>query len=166
MSRSRKLLVIAGLLLAVVGMIYGLWYAVFDEHQTLENMGGALANGFALATERNVIAASAALDQFSEINAEYVREVHAHSHWITLGLLLIALGMAFDRVRFAESVRFWLAVALVFGSALFPLGVLLQAFSVGVLAKAMSVLGSVAIIVSFAVITLGLLLPDKQAIKD
>ena len=46
MSQSRKLLVIAGLLLAVIGMIYGLWYAVFDEHQTLESMGSALADGF------------------------------------------------------------------------------------------------------------------------
>ena len=166
MSQSRKLLVIAGLLLAVIGMIYGLWYAVFDEHQTLESMGSALADGFVQAADRNLPSAYAALEQFSAINAEYVREVHAHSHWITLGLVLLALGMAFERVSYTESIRLVLALVLVIGSAVFPLGVLLQAMSFGLLAKLMSVLGSMAIIVSFAAITLGLLLPDKQDIKD
>lgn len=157
MSRSRKLLLIGGLLLAVMGMIYGLWYAVFDEHQTLELMGRSLANGFAQAAERDLAGAHAALDQFGSVSGEYVREVHAHSHWITLGLVLIALGMAYERVGYSESVRFLLALALVIGSAVFPLGVFLQIFALGLVAKAMSILGSMLIIASFALITLGLL---------
>jgi hypothetical protein len=74
--------------------------------------------------------------------------------------------MAFEHVSYTESIRLVLALVLVIGSAVFPLGVLLQAMSFGLLAKLMSVLGSMAIIVSFAAITLGLLLPDKQVIKD
>ena len=45
MSSARKLLVFGGLTLAAVGMLYGLHYAVFVEHQTLDTMGGALATG-------------------------------------------------------------------------------------------------------------------------
>lgn len=157
MNRSAKLLIVGGLGLAIIGMVYGLWYALFDEHQTLEQMGGSLANGFAQAAERNMPGAHLALEQFGAIAGEYVREVHAHSHWITLGLVLIALGMFYERVAFPEKLRVLLAFGLLLGSALFPLGVLLQAWPVGMAGKVLSVTGSALVIISFAGITLGLL---------
>ncbi len=40
MNRARKVLVFGGLALAAFGMLYGLYYAVFVEHQTLDHMGG------------------------------------------------------------------------------------------------------------------------------
>ena len=51
MTRSGRLLVIGGLLLAVWGMTYGLYYAVFVEHQTLDTIGGSLTNAFVHAAE-------------------------------------------------------------------------------------------------------------------
>ena len=46
MIASRKLLIFGGLSLAIWGMAYGIWYAVFAEHQTLDGLGAALATGF------------------------------------------------------------------------------------------------------------------------
>ncbi len=39
MSSSRRLLIVGGIALAVWGMGYGLWYAVFAEHQALDSIG-------------------------------------------------------------------------------------------------------------------------------
>lgn len=162
MSRSRKLLIIGGLFIAVCGMSYGLWYAIFDEHQTLQQMGASLATGFVEAAGRNMSASYEALETYRGISAEYVREVHAHSHWITLGMISIVLGMFYERVSFAEPVKLVLAIALVAGTAIFPLGVLLQTLSVGAIGKLLSIAGSLAVIVSFGCITLGLMLPERR----
>jgi len=49
MSGSRQLLIIGGIALAIWGMSYGLWYAVFAEHQALDNIGSSLTGSFAAA---------------------------------------------------------------------------------------------------------------------
>ncbi len=54
MNRARKVLVFGGLALAAFGMLYGLYYAVFVEHQTLDHMGGSLATAFVCAAERQI----------------------------------------------------------------------------------------------------------------
>ena len=53
MTASRKLLIFGGMTLAALGMLYGVEYAVFTEHQTLDQMGGSLAQSFAAAANRN-----------------------------------------------------------------------------------------------------------------
>ena len=52
MSSARRLLIAGGIALAPLGMIYGLWYAVFAEHQELDELGKSLATGFSAAAER------------------------------------------------------------------------------------------------------------------
>jgi len=161
MIAAQKLLVIGGLALAIIGMSYGLYYALFDEHQTLEGMGMSLAKGFALAAERNLPEAHGAIDDYGAIRYEYVREVHAHSHWISLSMVLIVLGIAFNRIAYGERARFLIAVTLVCGSLLFPLGSILQTFPLGMLAKVITGIGSIAVIGGLATATLGLLLPEQ-----
>ncbi len=159
MDRSQKVLIIAGLLIAVAGMLYGLWYAIFDEHQTLEQLGGALANSFVEASNRDLAGAVNELERYRLIGTEYSREVHAHSHWITLSMILIVLGLAYERVNYGASVKLGLAVVLSIGSFMFPLGVLLQNFPLGMLGKLLAQAGSLAVILSFLLITIGLFKP-------
>ncbi len=159
MDRSQRLLIIAGLLIAIVGMVYGLWYAVFDEHQTLEQLGGSLANSFVEAAKGDLAGAVSELENYRQIGSEYAREVHAHSHWITLSMILIVLGMAYERVNYSASFKFILASVLSAGAVVFPLGVLLQNFPLGMLGKLLAQMGSMAVIVSFLLITLGLFKP-------
>jgi hypothetical protein len=160
MTAAQKLLAIGGLALAIFGMSYGLYYALFDEHQTLEGMGMSLATGFAQAAERNLPEAHDAIDDFGAIRFEYVREVHAHSHWISLSMVLFVLAIAFKRIAFGERTQLLIAVSLVCGSLLLPLGVILQTFPLGILAKAIAGVGSIAVVVGFAAVTAGLLLPE------
>lgn len=155
MARSRKILLIGGLLLALWGMSYGLYYALFEEHQTLERMGERLAAGFVHAAERESPKARAALDEFARTKYEYVREVDVHSHWTGLAMLLVLLGVIFDSVGFEEHWRLRLAVLLVAGSALFPLGVILQTVDRGFGPKALAVAGSGALIVALGAVAAG-----------
>ncbi len=162
MNKTQKLLIIGGLVLALLGMCYGLYYALFDEHQTLQGMGVSMATGFTEAAENNLAEAHAAIETFGDIQFEYRREVHAHSHWISLGMLLIVLGMAFNQIAFNERHRFFIALILVSGATIFPLGVLLQTICPGLFASTLSICGTIAIITSFFFVTWGFIKPIEK----
>ena len=146
MSGSRRLLIVGGIALAVWGMGYGLWYAVFAEHQALDNIGASLAGSFAAAADRNPAGREASLEQYREAKYVYDRQVDVHGHWIGLAMLLIVLGIGFDRVKFSERFKFFLALGLLLGSVIFPLGVLLQTISHGALPRAVAIAGSALVI--------------------
>jgi hypothetical protein len=147
MSGSRRLLIIGGIALAVWGMGYGLWYAAFAEHQALDNIGASLAGSFVAAAERNTSEMESSLKQYREAKYIYERQVDVHGHWIGLAMLLIVLGIGFDRVNFAERLKMFLALGLLVGAVVFPLGVLLQTVSHGPLPRAIAVVGSGFVIV-------------------
>ncbi len=127
MSGSRRLLIIGGIALAVWGMSYGLWYAVFAEH-------------------RNPASMETSLEQYREAKYIYDRQVDVHGHWIGLAMLLIVLGIGFDRVNFSERLKLLLALGLLLGAVIFPLGVLLQTMSHGPLPRAIAIAGSAFVI--------------------
>lgn len=142
MSGSRRILIIGGIALAIWGMTYGLWYAAFAEHQALENIGASLAGGFAAAADRNPAVMEASLEEYREAKYVYDRQVDVHGHWVGLAMLLVVIGIGFDRVNFSERFKMFLALVLLVGAAVFPLGVLLQTVSHGSLPRAIAVAGS------------------------
>src|SRR5271154_2783249 len=150
MSAARRFLILSGIALALWGMSYGLWYAVFAEHQALDGIGSSLATGFSAAAEKNSTAAQAALDQYREAKYRYDRQVDVHGHWVGLALLLIVLGIGFDRIGFSERIKLLLALGLFLGAILFPLGVLLQTFSHDAFPRLVTIAGSGLVIASMA----------------
>jgi hypothetical protein len=156
MSGSRRLLIVGGIALALWGMGYGLWYAVFAEHQALNKIGGSLAAAFDAAAMRNPGAAETAFRNYKEAKYIYDRQVDVHGHWIGLAMLLIVVGIGFDRVRFTEPFKLVLAAALVGGAVIFPFGVLLQTFDHGTIPRGIAILGSVLVIAALLGITLGI----------
>lgn len=156
MTGSRTLLIFGGITLAVLGMLYGLHYALFVEHQTLDRMGGALTQSFSAAANRNTEQSQAALKQYGETKYDYVRQVDAHSHWLGLAMLMIVLGVIFARVNFREGLRQLVAVSLLMGSVVFPLAVILQTYHHGaVILKTLAVIGSGLVIAGLAATALG-----------
>jgi len=155
MSAARRLLIFGGIGLALLGMTYGLWYAVFAEHQELQGIGGSLATGFSAAAERNTAAAVGALQQYRELKYTYDRHVDVHGHWIGLAMLLIVLGIGLERLDLDEKLKMLLAAGLLLGSLLFPLGVLLQTWSHGAGPRGLAIAGSALVIVSLAVMAAG-----------
>jgi len=157
---SSRLLIFGGLALAAFGMLYGLQYAVFVEHQTLDQLGGSLAQAFQHAADRYPAQSKAALEAYGETKYDYVRQVDAHSHWIGLAMLMIVLGVLFERVNFSEGVRQAIALSLLVGSAVFPLSVILQTYHHGaVVLKALAVASSGLVIVAMAATAWGFARP-------
>lgn len=154
---ARRLLLFGGVALAILGMSYGLWYAVFAEHQALDGIGHSLASGFQAAAGRNSVAAANSLLQYREAKYAYDRQVDVHGHWIGLAMLLIVLGIAFDHVGHPEKFKLFLAWALLIGAVLFPLGVLLQTWSHGALPRAVAILGTALVIAALTGIVFGFL---------
>ena len=151
MNAPRKVLIFGGLTLAAFGMLYGLHYALFVEHQTLDRMGGSLASAFIQAAEGNLPQAKAAVDSYASTKYDYVRQVDVHSHWIGLAMLLIVMGVIFDHVGFNLRAKLWIAIALLTGSVVFPLGVALQTLAHGAFfAMALSVCGSALVTIALA----------------
>jgi hypothetical protein len=82
--------------------------------------------------------------------------VDVHSHWIGLAMLVIVLGVAIDHVALAHRIRFWIALTLLVGSVVFPLGVLLQSESHGAaFATATTMVGAVIVTVALAAVVVG-----------
>jgi hypothetical protein len=155
MNRARKLLIFGGIALAALGMLYGLHYAVFVEHQTLDGMGGSLATAFSRAAERRMPEAHTAINAYAATKYDYIRQVDLHSHWTGLAMLMIVLGVVFDDVAFRERTRFAIAMALLAGSVLFPLGVILQTLHMAPLGSALAIAGSGLVIAGLAATAVG-----------
>ena len=156
MTRSRQILIFGGLILAALGMFYGLYYAVFVEHQTLDHMGGSLARSFAGAAQRNSADSASALQAYGATKYDYVRQVDIHSHWIGLAMIMLVLGAAFDRVNFSEALRQLIALVLLSGSVLFPLAVFLQTYDHGAaIFKALAILGPGLVIAALSATVVG-----------
>ena len=161
MSASRRLLIVGGIALALLGMTYGVWYAVFAEHQELDGIGRSLTTSFSAAARIDSTAASVALEEYKDLKYAYDRHVDVHGHWIGLAMILIVLGIGLDRVSFGEQVKMLLAAALLVASFLFPLGVLLQTLSRGPVPRVLAVAGSGLVIASLAGMTVGFVRGQK-----
>jgi hypothetical protein len=155
MSAARRLLILGGIGLALVGMIYGGWYAVFAEHQELDGIARELTASFTAAADRHAAVAQSALERYRERKYDYDRHVDAHGHWIGLAMLLMVLGIGLDRMGFSEQVKTLLAAALVLGSFLFPAAVLLETLNHGSVPRALAVAGSALLVASLAGMILG-----------
>jgi hypothetical protein len=156
MSGGRRVLILGGIALALWGMSYGLWYAVYAEHQALDGIGSSLAAAFGDSADRKPEAAALHLDQYREAKYVYDRQVDVHSHWIGLAMLLLVLGIGYDRVGFSEKWKRLLAIGLLTGAFLFPLGVLMQTWSHSAVPRGLAIVGSALVVASLAATMIGL----------
>src|SRR5207237_10363862 len=118
MSAARGLLIVGGIALALLGMTYGVWYAVFAEHQELDGIGKSLTTSFSAAAKRDSAAAGAALREYKELKYSYDRHVDAHGHWIGLAMVLVVLGIGLERVGCNGRVAMGVAVGWGVGALL------------------------------------------------
>lgn len=157
MSSAQRILLFGGIALALFGMTYGLWYAVFAEHQALDSIGASLAGSFTAAANRNQTQSALAMENYRQAKYNYDRQVDAHGHWIGLSIAMLVLVVGFNYVSLSEKHKLWLAWCLVAGSVLFPSGVLLEILSGGVAPKVVAAVGSALVIAALAATTIGFL---------
>lgn len=162
MTRSQWMLIATGLGLVAISMLYGFYYAVFDEHQTLEKIGVSMATGFAKAAEGDMEAARTFLQTYAVTRVEYLREVHGHSHMAVLGSVLIVIGLLLNKLTFGRVSQGILAFLLITGAVCLPLGAWFDVIIAGDLPKGLSLYGAAALILGMAGFSLGLLTDSSK----
>ena len=162
MTGSQKILLSTGLALTILGMAYGFWYALVDEHPTLERMGVSLASSVAEIATGDIDQARESLNTYGATRFEYIREVHVHGHLVALSTLLLILGLFFSQLAFPERIRLYLASLLVFGTVTLPLGSVLEMFLTGPVPKAVALFGAVSVIGGLGVVAVGFLLSARK----
>lgn len=122
---ARRLLVIGGVALILVGMLFGDIFAVFVLHQNASRINEnllAATNAVAAHDPSSVPPHFMAIGGLLENRGT---KVDAHVHMIDFGYLALLLALVQPFVAFSESARRKLAGALIFGAALLPVGVFL-----------------------------------------
>lgn len=121
---ARRLLVLGGITLIVLGMVFGDVFAIFILHPNADRIGQAL-----LASCRAVAAGDAAAvgRNFSDIGDALENrgtKVDAHLHMIDFGYLALLLAIVMPYVSLSEPAKKRLAALLVAGAAVLPVAVL------------------------------------------
>ncbi len=156
MTSANKTYIVGGLLLVLIGLIFGVYYAIFDEHQTLVAMGMAFAQSFFEAAGGNEAGVSENIETFRANAFEYVREVSFHAHIIELGTLALIIPLFAHRIGWNDSRKLLIARLFIIGSLVFTLGVLSQTLAFSGVTQAMAVIGSGLVIACVGVLVLGL----------
>lgn len=144
--------IVIGLVLIIIGFLYGFGYSYLVNHESLLQRRDAyepvfihLAQDFDTTKESEVLDS---LNQISQQNVAYIRAVGAHTHAINLGLLVIFVGLllavAFDNYEKAR----WLVISLLGGACAYPAGLALQSAGFVVAGEVFALLGSAAVVIA------------------
>jgi hypothetical protein len=122
---ARRLLVLGGIGLILVGMFFGDIFAVFVLHQNAARVGASLAAAAhaALAGDSSVVRAS-----FQDVGAFLENrgtKVDTHVHMIDFGYLALMLAILQPWIAFNEATKRRLAWIFLAGAGLLPVGVFL-----------------------------------------
>jgi hypothetical protein len=122
---ARRLLVLGGIGLILVGMLFGDIFAVFVLHQNAARVGTSLAAAAhaALAGDGAVVRAS-----FQDVGAFLENrgtKVDTHVHMIDFGYLALMLAILQPWIAFSEATKRRLAWIFLAGAGLLPVGVFL-----------------------------------------
>jgi hypothetical protein len=122
---ARRLLVLGGIALILVGMIFGDIFAIFTLHQNAARVGTSLAAAAhaALAGDSHSVLAN-----FRDVSAfleNHGTKVDTHVHVIDFGYLALMLAVVQPWVAFSEAFKKKIACFFLFGAVLLPVGVFL-----------------------------------------
>ena len=156
MTSANKTYIVGGLLLVLIGLIFGVYYAIFDEHQTLVAMGMAFAQSFLDAAGGNETGVAESIKVFRANSYEYIREVSFHAHIIELGTLALIIPLFAHRIGWDDDRKLLIARLFIVGSLVFALGVLAHTLALTPVTQGMAVLGSGLVIVCVGILVVGL----------
>ena len=155
-SASGRLLLIGGILLVLIGFLYGSNYAAFDlyrhealDFNTLQRMTGAAAQRQPAEVEHSLAA-------YGQLQGDKAVKIAAHAHVIEFGLLAMLLAFFQPYVYLSEMWKRRWAWLLLSGSILLPVCVLLE-LDYGLLAGGLADFGGLLVIIALLAMWIGIL---------
>jgi hypothetical protein len=122
---ARRLLVLGGIGLILIGMIFGDIFAVFVLHQNAARAGASLSNAAHAALAGD---GAAVLTNFQDVGGFLENrgtKVDAHVHMIAFGYLALILSLLTPWIALSANTKKWLAWVFLCGAGLLPICVFL-----------------------------------------
>src|SRR6202011_4897040 len=145
---ARRLLILGGIGLILVGMIFGDIFAVFILHQNAARVGAGLAAAAHAALAGDSSAVLAYFQNVGGFLENRGTKVDTHVHMIDFGYLALMLAILQPWMAFTESVKKKLAWVFLTGALLVPVGVYLIHY-VGLAHSPMKTIGWASIAADF-----------------
>src|SRR2546427_8612088 len=123
---ARRLLVLGGIGLILVGMLFGDIFAVFVLHQNAAKVGESLSSAAHAAVAGDARAVALSFQAVGSFLENRGTKVDTHVHMIAFGYLALMLALFEPWVALRESTRKHLAWTFLFGAWLLPVGVFLR----------------------------------------
>jgi hypothetical protein len=122
---ARRLLVLGGISLILVGMIFGDIFAVFVLHQNAARVGAGLSAAAHAALTGDGSAVAAHFQNVGAFLENRGTKVDTHVHMIDFGYLALLLAMVQPWIAFSEKTKRRIAWIFLSGAGLLPMGVFL-----------------------------------------
>src|SRR5277367_96785 len=122
---ARRILVVGGIALVLIGMILGDIFAAFILHPNAAGIGASLSAGVQAIALQDAQAAGSALQNIGYLLENRGTKVDAHVHMIVFGYLALLLALLQPFVAIPEKRKKFLAKMFLGGAFLLPLGVFL-----------------------------------------
>src|SRR5215470_17292649 len=106
---ARRLFVLGGLALIVIGMIFGDIFAVFILHQNAGKQGAALVDAAQAVARQDPQAAGRAFQDLGSLLEDRGTKIDTHAHMIGAGYLALMLAIAQPYVVLAAATKKFLA---------------------------------------------------------
>ncbi len=154
-SSAGRALLAGGLALVVLGFLHGAYYAAVDlyRHEALDY--SLLSEMGIAATAKNVAAVDTALSEYGRLAGEKAVNIAAHAHAIEFGLLAMLLAFFQPYVSLRDSWKQNWAWALLCGSLVLPVFVLLE-LKLGLLAGGIADVGGLLVIIALLAMWIGI----------
>ena len=122
---ARRLLVLGGIALILIGMLFGDIFAVFVLHQNASRVGASLASAAHAALAGDTSLVDASFQDVGSFLENRGTKVDTHVHAIDFGYLALLLAILLPWIAFSEATKQRLAWLFLIGAILLPVGVFL-----------------------------------------
>jgi hypothetical protein len=155
MTGWQRKLTLAALWLIAAGILVGLGHAAAAQYNTLPVL--QYRAHWMAASLASQSGPSEAVEAAQHKSYLYTRIIDAHTHIIKLATVLLLVAFVYPIITAPDKRKRTLAVILVTGICVFPLGVVAEIYTRGRSAQGVAALGAMMVILAFAGLVWGLL---------
>jgi hypothetical protein len=169
MEKLQLRLVITGLILILIGFLYGMVHTISVDHTPRLQLREDYRVAFTQAADKGLDERTSksilnSIDSVNNRSVDFQRAIGAHTHAIYLGLMIVILGLLLDVALGNSRYKSHIVTSLGAGAAIYPLGLALQSSGLIMAGEALALLGSLAVIGCIGLIVLNLF--SKNAAKE
>ncbi|MEE9263278.1 MAG: hypothetical protein V3V11_02375, partial [Vicinamibacteria bacterium] len=118
-----RILIFGGILIAIVGMLFGEYYAIFHLHQSGMTIEAEMLNSVKAVAAGDSEPIGGSMERIGKMLENMGTKKDTHAHWIQLAYLCLILGLVQPYIALGETWKRRWAIVLVASSFILPVGV-------------------------------------------